>query len=391
MTPIPNSIAALAPDLTEWRRDLHRYPETNYEEHRTAGIVAEKLRAWQFDAVETGIGQTGVVGVLHGRNGPGGEAILLRADMDALPMQEEATHDHVSTIPGKMHACGHDGHTTMLLGAARHLSETRNFNGTVYFCFQPAEEGGAGAKAMLEDGLLDRYPATAVYGMHNRPGLPIGQFAVKPGPFLASADEFEITVNGRGGHAAKPHLSADPIVAGAHIVTAMQQIVARKVNPLQPAVVSICVFDAGTVSNVIPDTATLKGTIRTFDEDVYALIRAEAERICRDAGNAFGVEVGFKINGTPYPPTLNDPERTAFAVSVLEELVGAENVTHDEHPTMGGEDFAFLANARPGAFINIGNGDSAGLHTVTYDFNDEAAPFGVAYWARLVERALPAR
>lgn len=389
MIPIPNSIAALAPELAEWRRDLHRHPETSYEEHRTAGIVAEKLRAWGLDAVEVGIGQTGVVGVLHGRSGPGGEAILLRADMDALPMQEEGDHDHVSTIPGKMHACGHDGHTTMLLGAAKHLSDTRNFDGTVYFCFQPAEEGGAGAKAMLEDGLLDRFPAKAVYGMHNRPGLPVGEFAVKPGAFLASADEFVITVRGQGGHAAKPHLSRDPVLAGAHLVTALQTIISRKVNPLSPAVLSICVFQAGTVSNVIPDEAVLKGTIRTFDEGVYAMIREEAERICADAGHAFGVEVSFEINGIPYPPTLNDPDRTAFAVSVLEELVGAEMVTHDEHPTMGGEDFAFLANARPGAFINIGNGDSTGLHTVTYDFNDDAAPFGVAYWSRLVERALP--
>ena len=390
MQPVPNSIAALAPEMTEWRRDLHRHPETNYEEHRTAGLVAEKLRAWGFDAVETGIGQTGVVGVLHGQSGPGGEAILLRADMDALPMQEEATHDHASTIPGKMHACGHDGHTTMLLGAAKHLSETRNFDGTVYFCFQPAEEGGAGAKAMLEDGMLDRYPAKAVYGMHNRPGLPIGHFAVRPGPVLASADEFEITVTGQGGHAARPHKCTDPIVAGAHIVTAMQQIVARKVDPLQPAVLSICVFDAGTVSNVIPDTATLKGTIRTLDEDVYALIRGEAERICRDAGSAFGVEVTFQINGTPYPPTINDADEIAFATSVLEEMVGADSILHDKVPTMGGEDFAFLARERPGAFINIGNGDSAGLHTVTYDFDDEAAPFGVAYWTKLVEKALPA-
>ena len=279
----------------------------------------------------------------------------------------------------------------MLLGAARHLSETRNFDGTVYFCFQPAEEGGAGAKAMLADGLLDRFPAKSVYGMHNRPGLALGQFAVRPGPVLASADEFIITVTGKGGHAAKPHDSRDPIVAGAHLVTAMQSIVSRKVDPLQPAVVSICVFDAGTVSNVIPDQAVLKGTIRTFDEGVYALIREEAERICTDAGRAFGVEVEFAINGVPYPPTINDAETTAFATSVLDELVGTGNVVHDEHPTMGGEDFAFLARERPGAFINIGNGDSTGLHTTTYDFNDEAAPLGVAYWAKLVETALPSR
>ncbi|MFK7942486.1 MAG: M20 aminoacylase family protein [Paracoccaceae bacterium] len=390
MIPVPNSIAALAPEITEWRRDLHRHPETNYEEYRTAGVVADKLKAWGLDAVETGIGQTGVVGVLHGRSGPGGEAILLRADMDALPMQEEGDHEHASTIADKMHACGHDGHTAMLLGAAKHLADTRNFDGTVYFCFQPAEEGGAGAKAMLEDGLLDRFPAKAVYGMHNRPGLPLGQFAVRPGPVMASADEFIVTVTGKGGHAAKPHLSRDPVLAGAHLVTALQSIVSRRVDPFQPAVLSICVFQAGTASNVIPDEAVLKGTIRTFDEGVYAMIRKEAERICADAGKAFGVEVSFRINGTPYPPTVNDPDRTAFVTSVLEELVGAENLVHDEYPTMGGEDFAFMANARPGAFINIGNGDSSGLHTTTYDFNDEAAPFGVAYWAKLVELALPA-
>ena len=394
MQPIPNSIAAMAPELAEWRRDLHRHPELAFQEHRTAGIVAEKLRAWGFDTVETGIGGPGVVGVLHGRGGPGapggGDAILLRADMDALPMPEETGLPHASVNPGRMHACGHDGHTTMLLGAARHLAETRNFHGTVYFCFQPAEEGRGGAQAMIDDGLFERFPARAVYGMHNWPGAPAGTFAVRPGPIMASADEFTVTVRGSGGHAAFPHRAADPIVAGAQIVTALQTIVARKVDPLKPAVVSVTQFHAGSAMNVIPDEAKICGTTRSFDAEVDALIRTEMRRVCDSVAAGLGVSATLATGEVPYPPTVNDPAETAFAGQVLDALVGPERVDRERPPVMGGEDFSFMAQKRPGCFVLIGNGDTAPLHTRRYDFNDEVAPLGVAYWAKLVETALPA-
>ncbi|MEM1384267.1 MAG: amidohydrolase, partial [Pseudomonadota bacterium] len=287
-TPIANSIAALAEQLTEWRQDLHRHPELGYQEHRTAKLVAERLRDFGLDAVETGIGRTGVVGVLHGKDGPGGEAILLRADMDALPIDEQSGVAHASGTPGVMHACGHDGHTTMLLGAAKHLAETRNFSGTVYLCFQPAEEGGAGAKAMLDDGLLTRFPVRAVYGMHNWPGLPVGHFALTDGPVLAAADAFNITITGKGAHAAEPHVSRDPIVAGAALVQALQTVVSRVVDPLEPAVLSITKFQAGSTHNVIPGEAHLSGTTRCFSEEVHAKILAEMQRILAQTAATFG-------------------------------------------------------------------------------------------------------
>jgi len=393
MQPIPNSIAAMAPELAEWRHDIHQHPELCYEETRTAGVVAEKLRAWGFDAVETGIGKTGVVGVLHGRNGagngPGDGAILLRADMDALPILEETGQDYASVNAGKMHACGHDGHTTMLLGAARHLSETRNFEGTVYFCFQPAEEGGAGAQAMIDDGLFERFPARAVYGMHNAPAMPVGTFGLRPGPMLASADEFRIRILGRGGHGAQPHMTRDPVLAGAQIVTALQSIVARRVDPIKPAVVSVTMFQAGTATNIIPEEAMIAGTVRTFDNEVAELIRTEMHLICEQVGAGMGVEVAFEGDRIPYPATVNDAAETEFATGVLDALVGPENVERDRDPVMGGEDFSFMALAKPGCFVFVGNGDSAPLHTPRYNFNDDAAPFGVAYWTKLVETALP--
>lgn len=389
MRPIPNSIAALGSELAEWRRDLHKHPELGYQEARTQSVIEQKLAAWGFDAVDSGLGKTGVVGVLHGRNGPG-EAIMLRADMDALPIHEETGLPHASVNEGKMHACGHDGHMTMLLGAAKHLSETRNFDGTVYFCFQPAEEGGAGAKAMIDDGLFEKFPARSVYGMHNVPGIPVGQFAVMPGPVMAAADEFVIRVRGKGGHAAQPHDTCDPIVAGAQLVTALQSVVARKVNPLKPAVLTVATFNAGSASNIIPDEAVMTGTVRTFHQDVYELVNAEIRRLCQQIGEGMGVSVSFEHEGTPYPATVNDIQEAAFAADVLTELVGAENVDQDSDPTMGGEDFAFMSQVKPGCFVFIGNGETDGLHTPTYDFNDTAAPYGVAYWAKLVEQALPA-
>ncbi len=389
MKPIPNSIAAQAGELAEWRQDFHRHPELGYQEHRTAAKVAERLTALGFDGVETGIGGTGVVGVLHGRGGPGGAAIMLRADMDALPIEEATGAPYASTEPGTMHACGHDGHTTMLLGAAKYLAGTRNFDGTVYFCFQPAEEGGAGAKAMLDDGLFERYRPRAVYGMHNWPGLALGQFAVKDGPMLAAGDEFTITITGRGGHAAIPQDARDPIVAGAHLVTALQTVVSRVVDPLQPAVLSVTRFSAGSTHNVIPDKAELIGTTRSFDDAVQRLIDAEMDRICTQTAAAFGVEVELTRGPNPYPPTLNDAAEADFTEAVMRETFGDANVHRGHPPTMAGEDFSFFAREVPGCYVLIGNGDSAPLHHPEYDFNDEAAPLGVAYWARLVEKALP--
>jgi hippurate hydrolase len=389
MKPIPNSIAAQADELAEWRQDFHRHPELRYEEHRTAAKVAERLTALGLDGVETGIGGTGVLGVLHGRGGPGGEAIMLRADMDALPIEEATGLAHASANPGTMHACGHDGHTTMLLGAAKHLAGTRNFDGTVYFCFQPAEEGGGGAKAMLEDGLFDRYRPRAVYGMHNWPGMAVGQFAVKDGPVLAAAGAFTITITGRGSHAAEPHEARDPIVAGAQLVTALQTVVSRVVDPLQPAVLSVTRFSAGSTHNVIPDQAELMGTTRSFDEGVQQQINDEMDRICTQIAAAMGVEIEIERDPTPYPPTINDGPEADFAEAVMRETFGDANVHRGHPPTMAGEDFSFFAREVPGCYVMIGNGDSAPLHNAAYDFNDEAAPLGVAFWARLVEKALP--
>jgi len=391
MKPLDNSIMAMADEMIAWRRDLHRHPELAYQETRTAAFVAETLRGFGLDAVETGIGGTGVVGVLHGATGPGGEArtILLRADMDALPIEEATGAAYASARPGKMHACGHDGHTTMLLGAARRLAETRDFDGSVVFVFQPAEEGGAGAKAMLDDGLLERFPARAVFGMHNMPGLPVGRFAFRPGPTMALSDEFTITITGVGAHAAMPHLGRDPILAGAALVQALQSIIARRVDPVDPAVLSITEFHGGAAKNVMPETATLGGTIRAFSTATHQFIRAEVARQCAALGEAFGVAIAFGPSLTPYPPVINDPDMTAFAGDVLAELVGEAALVRDPPLIMGGEDFAFLAEARPGAFVFIGNGDSAALHHPAYDFNDAAAPLGVAYWVRLAQAALP--
>jgi hippurate hydrolase len=389
MKPIPNSIAAQAGELAEWRQDFHRHPELGYAEHRTAAKVAERLTVLGLDGVETGIGGTGVIGVLHGRGGSGGAAIMLRADMDALPIDEATGLPHASTNPGTMHACGHDGHTTMLLGAAKHLAETRNFDGTVYFCFQPAEEGGGGAKAMLDDGLFDRYRPRAVYGMHNWPGMPVGQFAVKDGPVLAAADAFTITITGSGSHAARPQDARDPIVAGAQLVAALQTVVSRVIDPLQPAVLSVTSFTSGSTHNVIPDKAVLLGTTRCFDDGVQQQLVDEMDRLCAQIGAAMRVEIEIARNPIPYPPTINDPAEADFAEAVMRETFGDANVVRGHPPTMAGEDFSFFAREVPGCYVMIGNGDSAPLHNPGYDFNDEAAPLGVAYWACLVERALP--
>ena len=392
--PLKNSIAAMIPELTEWRRDFHRHPELTYDLPRTSRIVADRLRAFGFDEVVEGVGKTGVLGVLHGAKGPArgaDERVLLRADMDALPILEATGAEYASASPGRMHACGHDGHTTMLLGAARWLAENREFEGTLVFCFQPAEEGGAGAQAMIDDGMLERFPVKGAYGVHNWPGIPVGQFGVVRGAAMAATEAFVITVEGVGGHAAFPHLARDPIVAASHIVAAVQTIVSRVVDPLDPAVVSITSIHGGEAFNVIPDRVEMKCNIRTFSESVSKTIEAELRRICAATAEALGVEARLDARaGTPYPPTVNHPAETELALEAMRAVAGPERVRDDLRPVMGAEDFAFVLRRVPGAYIFVGNGDTAGLHNPKYDFNDAAIAHGVAYWIELAKRALPA-
>jgi len=392
--PLKNSIAAMIPELTEWRRDFHRHPELTYDLPRTSRIVADRLRAFGFDEVVEGVGKTGVLGVLHGAKGPArgaDERVLLRADMDALPILEATGAEYASASPGRMHACGHDGHTTMLLGAARWLAENREFEGTLVFCFQPAEEGGAGAQAMIDDGMLERFPVKGAYGVHNWPGIPVGQFGVVRGAAMAATEAFVITVEGVGGHAAFPHLARDPIVAASHIVAAVQTIVSRVVDPLDPAVVSITSIHGGEAFNVIPDRVEMKCNIRTFSESVSKTIEAELRRICAATAEALGVEARLDARaGTPYPPTVNHPAETELALEAMRAVAGPERVRDDLRPVMGAEDFAFVLRRVPGAYIFVGNGDTAGLHNPRYDFNDAAIAHGVAYWIELAKRALPA-
>jgi len=387
--PIVNRFADFHDDITAWRRDLHRHPELLYEVHRTAATVADKLRAFGLDEVVTGVGRTGVVGVIRGRETGSGRVIGLRADMDALPLTESTGKPYASTVPGKMHACGHDGHTAMLLGAARYLAETRNFDGTAIVIFQPAEEGGAGGKAMVSDGLMERWGIEQVYGMHNMPGLPVGAFATRPGPLMAATDEFTIDITGRGGHAARPHGTIDPIIIGAGLVQALQTIVARSVDPIESAVVSVTTFHAGQAHNIIAETARVAGTARTLKPEVRDLVEARIRSLVDGFAAAHGATITVDYDRN-YPVTKNHPAETAFAASVAGEIVGAQNVNADAPPVMGGEDFSYMLEARPGAFVFIGNGDSAGLHNPAYDFNDEIIPIGCSYWARLVETAMPA-
>ena len=385
--PIVNRFHDLADEIAAWRRDFHENPELLYDVERTAGIVADKLREFGLDEVVTGIGRTGVVGVIKGR-GPGA-TIGLRADMDALPIAEETGKAWSSKVPGKMHACGHDGHTAMLLGAAKYLSETRNFDGTVVVIFQPAEEGGAGGKAMVDDGMLDRWGVERVFGMHNFPGEPVGTFLIRPGSMMASADLVRIEVSGLSGHAARPHLASDPIVAASAIVQAAQTIVSRNVDPLEAAVVSICKFEAGSAFNIIPGRAELLGTVRTLKPEVRDLVEERLTAIVQQVGAAHGVRATIDYQRN-YPVTVNDEAEAAFASDVAARVVGETNVDRNVVPTMGGEDFSFMLNARPGAFIFAGVGeDVANLHNEKYDFNDELIPVGCSYWATLVETALP--
>ena len=393
--PIKNSIATLVPELSEWRRDFHRHPEMLYECRRTAGIVAQRLREFGFDEVHEGVGRTGVVGLLHGASGAAMSAskrVLFRADMDALPIVEATGAEYASEASGTMHACGHDGHTTLLLGAAKHLAGARDFDGTLVFCFQPAEEGGAGAEAMIEDGLFERFPVKGVYGLHNWPGLDIGKFAVARGPAMASADRLDIVVQGFGGHAAMPHRVKDPIVVSAEIILAAQTIVSRVIDPLEPAVVSITSIHAGEAYNIIPDKVEMRVGFRTLSDAVAVQIEKEIRRICAGVAAAHDMSVEVGRAGAPikpYPATINHPEETDIAVEAMRAVAGYENVDDALKPTMGSEDFSFMLRRVPGAYIIMGNGNTAPLHHPAYDFNDEALPYGVAYWSELARRVLP--
>jgi hippurate hydrolase len=385
--PIVNRIADLHDEITAWRRDIHAHPELQYDVHRTAGTVADKLRSFGCDEVVTGIGRTGVVGVIRGSKGQGTRVIGLRADMDALPIEEANDVPYKSTVPGKMHACGHDGHTAMLLGAARYLTETRNFAGTAVVIFQPAEEGGGGGRSMVQDGLMDRFRIEEVYGMHNYPGLPVGEFALRPGPLMASADRVTIEIEGRGGHAARPHISVDTVLVGSQIINQIQSIVARNIDPLDAAVVSICVFQAGSTDNVIPQTALLRGAARALRPEVRDVLEKRLHEVVEGTAKLYGATAKLTYK-RDYPVTRNHAQQTAFAASIAAQVVGKERVDDQVNPVMGAEDFSFMLEARPGAFIFVGNGNTAGLHHPAYDFNDEVIPVGTSYWVKLVETAL---
>ena len=385
--PVINRFAEMLPEISAWRRDIHAHPELRFEEHRTAAFVASKLREFGCDEVVTGFGGTGVVGVIIGKSGSGGKTIGFRADMDALPIHESTGLPHASTIPGKMHACGHDGHTSMLLGAAKYLAETRNFDGAVVLAFQPAEEGGGGARAMIDAGLMARWRIEEIYGMHNFPGLPVGEFAVRAGVQMASPDKFEITVCGTGGHGAMPHKGIDTTLVAAQIVVALQSIASRNVDPLKNVVVSVCGFRTETDTyNVIPDSVLLRGTVRTFEREVQQLVRARIDRLSMMTAEAYGaVAEVIHLSG---PPALINHEHEAGLAA--EAALAVSGVAHrDLDPTMGGEDFSEMLLERPGAYLFIGNGDSADLHNPAYEFNDEVIPVGCSWYVTMAEKRMP--
>jgi hippurate hydrolase len=389
-------ILAFQNELQQIRRDIHAHPELCYEEQRTADVVAARLTEWGIPIVR-GLGVTGVVGII--KNGTSSRAIGLRADMDALPMQELNAFDHASRHAGKMHACGHDGHTAMLLGAAHYLSRHRNFDGTVYLIFQPAEEGGGGARRMIEDGLFDKYPMDAVYGMHNWPGIPVGKFGVVAGPQMASSNEFRLVVKGKGAHAAQPHRGVDPVMVAVQVAQAWQTIVSREKNPLDTAVLSITQIHSGSATNVIPDEAVMVGTVRTFTTKVLDLIQQRMHEIANGVAGAFNATIEFDFQRN-YPPLVNHAAETAFAVKAMQAVVGAANVDTDVEPTMGAEDFAYMLQAKAGCYVFIGNGEGdhrvsghglgpCQLHNASYDFNDQLLPIGASYWVKLAEMSLP--
>jgi hippurate hydrolase len=381
-------IAALHQEMTAWRRDIHAHPELGFEEVRTSDLVAAQLKSFGVE-VHRGVGRTGVVGVL--RAGASKRSVGLRADMDCLPIQEANAFAHKSKHDGRMHACGHDGHTTMLLGAAKYLAATKNFDGTVNFIFQPAEEGLGGAKAMVDDGLFKRFPCEAIFGMHNRPGMALGKFAVKAGPMMAGGGFFDIDIEGVGAHGARPEAGVDPVLVAAHVTAALQSIVARNVRPIDTAVVSVTQIHAGSAYNVIPQTARLSGTVRAFSNDVMQLIGKNMARVAEGVAAGFGAKAktDFRVI---FPPTINNAREADYAAEICAEIVGAESVKRDPALIMASEDFAFMLNEVPGCYINIGNGDGEGaceVHNPSYDFNDSALPYGASFFARLVEKRLP--
>ena len=387
--PVNNRISAFHDEITDWRRTIHQNPGLMYDVEETAELVATKLQEFGVDEVVEGIGRTGVVAVIKGRQNTSGRTIGMRADMDALPIHEKNDGPYKSKYDGKMHACGHDGHTAMLLGAAKYLAETRNFDGTAVIIFQPAEEGGAGGKAMVDDGMMERFGVAEVYGLHNMPGLPVGEFAICEGAIMAGTDEFTIQLEGLGAHAAMPHMGRDPIVVASQMVQALQSIVSRNVDPLSSAVVTVTGIQAGKAYNVIPQEAKFWGTVRTLNDEVREQVFARMTVLLEGIAAAHEMKVTINVKAG-YPVTVNHAAQTGFAADVAREVVGDERVDVERLPVMGGEDFSFMLLERPGAFIFMGNGDSAGLHHEEYDFNDEAIPVGASYWAKLVEKAMPA-
>ena len=385
--PVKNRFAELHADITAWRRDLHENPEILFETHRTSATVAEKLRSFGCDEVVEGIGRTGVVGVIKGKETGSGKVIGLRADMDALPIHEQTGLDYASKTDGAMHACGHDGHTAMLLGAAQYLAETRNFDGTVVVIFQPAEEGGGGGREMCEDGMMERWGIQEVYGMHNWPGMPTGSFGIRAGSFFAATDQFDITFEGRGGHAAKPHETVDTTVMSAQAVLALQTITARNADPVEQIVVSVTSFETSSKAfNVIPQKVQIKGTVRTMSAEMRELAEKRINEICNGIAGTFGGSADVTYH-RGYPVMMNHEEQTEFAADVARSISGQ----CEEAPlVMGGEDFAFMLEERPGAYILVGNGDTAAVHHPEYNFNDEAIPAGCSWWAGIVEQRMPA-
>ena len=385
--PVKNRFAELLPQITAWRHDFHAHPELLFDVQRTAGKVADLCRGFGCDQVVTGIGRTGVVVVIAGRKTVSGRVIALRADMDALPILEQTGVSYASVAPGRMHACGHDGHTAMLLGAAQYLAETRNFDGTAVLIFQPAEEGGGGGREMVEAGMMDRFAIDEVYGMHNMPGIAVGQFAIRPGAMMAAADQFDITITGKGGHAAKPQDCVDPLLAASHIVVALQSVAARNIDPLQSVVVSVCTMETdSSAHNVIPQVVKLRGTTRSMTEAVRDQAQQRIEAIVHGTATAMGAKAVIDYR-RGYPVTVNAPENTAYAAAVAQAVSGA--VDTNTAPMMAAEDFSYMLNARPGAYIFVGNGDTAMVHHPAYNFDDTVIPYGASWYAGMIEARMP--
>ena len=384
--PIVNRIADYHDEMKEWRQYIHKNPELNFDCHKTADFVIKKLQEFGVDEIHEKIAESGVVAIINGKNP--GSTIGLRADMDALPLQEIKDHEYKSAIDGKMHACGHDGHTTMLLGAARYLAETKNFSGRVALIFQPAEEGGGGGEVMCKEGIMDTFDIKQVFGIHNTPGLPLGFFSTNPGPVLAAADSFSIWVSGQGGHGANPEETIDPVIAAVQIAQAIQTISSRNLSALDSVVISVTQIHTGTINNIVPGEAFINGTVRTLNKSSQRTVVKRLKEICAGTAQAFGAKADLEYE-YGYPPTVNHPKETAFAVEVAAEISGDVNVDSNAPPIMAAEDFAYMLEERPGAYLNVGQGDSAALHNPEYDFNDELSPIGASFFVKLVEKAQP--